>query len=88
VRARPDSPVRRFITDMPQYNCNTSSDSDVEEDPTVYEPRYQMEAVYLDTEVRAIDTICREVVVYDDSPGDVHADLMVRAAGWLGPCRA
>lgn len=57
------------------------------DDPTVYEPRFTMEHVYLDTDVRAIETIYRENDEYDDSPGDIIADQMVRVNDWVGACR-
>lgn len=63
------------------------NESETDDDPTVYEPRFTMEHVYLDTDVRAINTIYRENAEYDDSPGDVIADQMLRLNEWVGPCR-
>lgn len=70
---------------MSKHNGNQPPES--ESDPTVYEPRFTMEHVYLDTDVGALHTIDQENAEYDDCPGDVIADQMVHVNEWVGNCR-
>ena len=56
-------------------------------DPTIYEPRYTEEHIYLDTDALALTTITRENSEYDDSHGDAVAERMVRVHDWVGDCR-
>lgn len=55
--------------------------------PDFYEPRHTWEETYHDTDVLALDTVERENMEYDDSPGDAIAERMTRVDQWVGDCR-